>query len=64
MNPNCIRDYAFVAYLVTSGVKCLKNDDGSFSCQLQNNELNAHFKEYKEKYKPIIDKIRKIVKNM
>jgi hypothetical protein len=64
MKPNCIRDYAFVAYLFTSGVKCFKNDDGSFSCQLQDDELNAHFKEYKEKYKPIIDKIRKMIKNM
>jgi hypothetical protein len=59
-----IRDYAFVAYLVTKGYVCSKNDDGSFYCDIEGDDLNRVFDDYRKNYKPIIDKIRKMLKNM
>ena len=64
INYDKIRDYAFVAYLVTKGIKCTKNNDGSFFCDLQHDDLQIIFLEYEKNYKPIIDKIRKLIKNM
>jgi hypothetical protein len=64
MTPDKIRDYAFVAYLVTKGYVCRKNDDGSFHCDIDDDDLNRVFDDYRKNYKPIIDKIRKMLKNM
>jgi hypothetical protein len=64
INSDKIRDYAFVAYLMHNGVKCYKNEDGSFYCVVQYVEMEVHFDKYKTKYKPLLDIIRKLVKNM
>ena len=59
-----IRDYGLVAYLMIGGYTCYAQANGSYCAVIDDDKFAHEVDIYRKKYKPILDKIRRVKKEI
>lgn len=64
VNKDHIRDYALVAYLLHMGHFCTRKNGDIWACDMPDDSFQDACRDYKTRYKPVIDGVRRILKTL